>query len=88
MSDGPIRIVVIKGSVRPGNYTSMAAALVIDELGKNAKVSVEVVDPRELKLPPPGLDGDSADAARLKETVSQATGVILATPSITELSAA
>jgi FMN reductase len=80
MSDGPIRIVVIKGSVRPGNYTSMAAALVLDELRKNAKISVDVIEPRGMNLPLPGLDGDSPDAARLKEVVAQATGVIFATP--------
>ncbi len=79
MSDGPIQVVVIKGSVRPGNYTSMAAALVVDELRKNRRVSVEVVDPREMNLPLPGLDG-SPDPARLKELVSRATGVIFATP--------
>ncbi len=79
MSGGPIRIVLIKGSVRPGNYTSMAAALVADELDRNPSVSVEVVDPREMNLPPPGLDS-SPDAVRLKELVSQSTGVIFATP--------
>ena len=35
-----IRIVVINGSVRPGNYTSMASALVVDELRKDPKLSV------------------------------------------------
>lgn len=80
MNDGPIRIAVIKGSVRPGNYTSMAAALVEDELRKSPKVSVDVVDPRGMDLPLPGLDGGSPDAARLKELVSQAAGVIFATP--------
>ena len=44
------------GSVRPGNYTSMAAALVMDELTKNPKVSVELIDPAELELPLPGTD--------------------------------
>jgi chromate reductase len=79
MTGGPIRIVVVKGSVRPGNYTSMAAALVLDELRKNEKVSVEVIDPREMNLPLPGLDS-SPDSARLKEIVTQATGIVFATP--------
>ena len=39
MSNG-IRIVAVKGSVRPGNYTSMALDLVVDELKKSEKVSV------------------------------------------------
>ena len=36
----PIRILLINGSVRPGNYTSMASALVVDELRKDPKVRV------------------------------------------------
>ena len=35
MSEKPIRIVLINGSVRPNNYTSMASALVVDELRKD-----------------------------------------------------
>ena len=73
-----IRIVVIKGSVRPGNFTSKAAALVVDELEK-ARIETSVVDPATLDLPAPGLP-DNDDSRRLKELVSTATGVILATP--------
>jgi chromate reductase, NAD(P)H dehydrogenase (quinone) len=76
----PIHIVVIKGSVRPGNYTSMAAALAIDELWRAPKVSVEVVDPGTLRLPFPGEVSDASDSARLQEMVRSATGVILVTP--------
>jgi chromate reductase len=78
--NGPIHIVIIKGSVRPGNYTSMAAALVLDELKKHAPVSTKIVDPATLRLSPPGVDNQSADATSLQQTVRQATGVILATP--------
>ena len=42
-----IRIVVLNGSVRPGNYTQMASALVVDELRKDPRVSgVHPGDPR------------------------------------------
>jgi FMN reductase len=75
----PLKIAVIKGSVRPGNYTSMAANLVVDELHRNPKVAVEIVDPATLQLPFPGHDG-SADTQRLQEQVRSATGVILVTP--------
>ena len=34
MEDRPIRIVVINGSARPGNYTAMASKYVVDELRK------------------------------------------------------
>jgi len=75
-----IRIVVINGSVRPGNYTSMASALVVDELRKDPQISVEVVNPGELQLPPPGTDANHEGARKLREAVKDATAVVLATP--------
>jgi chromate reductase len=79
-SSRPIRIVVINGSVRPDNYTSMASTLVVDELRKHPKVSVEVVEPAGLNLPFPGADPNSQATKQLQRIVSAATGVILATP--------
>jgi chromate reductase, NAD(P)H dehydrogenase (quinone) len=79
-SSRPIRIAVIKGSVRPGNYTAMASALVVNELQKHSKVSVEVIDPGSLHLPFPGVDPNSAATKQLQDTVRAATGVILVTP--------
>jgi FMN reductase len=79
-SSGPLKIVVIKGSVRPGNYTSMAANLVVDELHRDPKVAAEIVDPAILHLPFPGQDGNASDAQKLQEQVRAATGVILVTP--------
>jgi len=76
-----IHIVGILGSVRPGNYTAKAFALVADEIRRNRPdVSLEVIDPGSLKLPFPGMRTDPHDAAALREAVSKATGVILATP--------
>ena len=80
MKPDGIRIVVIKGSTRPGNYTSMAAALVVDELGKYPEVSVEAIDPATLNLPFPGADFQAEDTKLLQEKVAVATGVVLATP--------
>ncbi|MDF0646002.1 MAG: NAD(P)H-dependent oxidoreductase [Nitrospira sp.] len=79
-SSDKIHIVIINGSVRPGNYTSMAIALVLDELKKHPKVATEVIDPATLNLPPPGTDPPSKDAKQLQQKVGEATGVILATP--------
>src|SRR5579863_585516 len=76
----PIRIVLINGSVRPGNYTSMASGLVVDELRKDPKVSVEVIDPLELNLPLPGTNPHAEGTRKLQEAVKHATLVILATP--------
>jgi NAD(P)H-dependent FMN reductase len=76
----PIRVVVINGSVRPGNYTGMASAIVVDELRKHPMTSVEVIDPGVLHLPFPGTDPNSPATKQLQQAVSRATGVILVTP--------
>lgn len=78
MFEGEIRIAVIIGSVRPGNYTSKAAALVVDEL-RSLGAAVDVVDLARVDLAPPGL-GDTPDAKHMQEVVRGATGLILATP--------
>lgn len=80
MGDRNIKIVAIKGSVRPSNYTGMALDLALDELTKHSGVSVELFDPAMIHLYPPGLGGDSPDPVRMREAVTEATGIILATP--------
>jgi NAD(P)H-dependent FMN reductase len=79
MNEKPIRIVLISGSVRPNNYTNMAAALVVDELKKDPQVHVQWLNPAELNLPLPGL-GFSDGSRKLQEAVKHATAVVLATP--------
>lgn len=76
----PIRIVVINGSVRPGNYTAMASAYVVDELRKHPKVTVEEVHPEMFHLPFPGTDPNAPGTKQLQRLVSQAVGVVLVTP--------
>ena len=76
----PIRILVVNGSVRPGNYTAKASALVVDELRKDPAVAVELIDPATLDLPLPGTRPDSASTRWLQEKVSEAGGLVLATP--------
>ena len=75
-----IRIVLISGSVRPGNFTGMALALVTSEIRKHSGIAAEQIDPAGMNLPLPGTGEASADSARLRELVSGATGVILGTP--------
>jgi len=75
-----IKVVAIKGSVRPGNYTSKALNLCIDELNTYPDVTVQVFDPADMHLPFPGKNGDNTDAKELQAAVSKATGVILSTP--------
>ena len=68
-TEGP-RIAAILGTARPGNYTSKALALVIDEIERNRRFSVRVIDPSKVDLPLPGSDPDSAQMVSLRETVS------------------
>lgn len=78
MNDSGIRIAVILGAVRPGNYTGKAAALVVDEL-RSEGIQVDVVDPANMTLAAPGT-GDTPDAERMQEIVRAATGLVLCTP--------
>jgi chromate reductase len=75
-----IRIAAVVGSVRPGNYTAKALALVVDELRTQKKVLVDVIDPAQLKLPLPGESTVDPGVERLQKSMREATGVILSTP--------
>lgn len=79
-STSGIRIVAVCGSVRPGNYTSMALDLVVDELRNQQRVTVDVVNPATLNLPFPGTDPKSEATKALQSLVKGATGVVLSTP--------
>ena len=78
MTNQSIHITAAGGSVRPGNFTTKALALVLDEL-RHREVAVDVIDLAKLDLPLPGK-GESQDTNKAQEMVSRATGVILATP--------
>lgn len=80
MESRGIRIVVIIGSVRPGNYTRMAASLVVDELNKDPEVRAEMIDPANLHLPFPGTNPGAEATRVLQQKVIEAAGVVLATP--------
>ena len=76
----PIRIVIVDGSARPGNFTGKAVAIVADELQKDPRVHVEIINPGALILPMPGTDYNSPAAKELQLKVAAATAVVLATP--------
>jgi len=83
MNDGNssgIRIVAILGTSRPGNFTSKALALVIDEIEKQGDIGVDLIDPATMNLPLPGLSPDSAEPKTIQEMVSKSTGVVFSTP--------
>ena len=74
-----IRVVVVTGSVRPGNYTGKAAALVVDEFRKQG-ISVTAIDLASLQLPLPGRPDTSGITAQLQAQVKDVGGLVLATP--------
>ncbi len=76
----PIRIAAVLGTGRPGNYTSKALALVLDELAHHGDVEVDVIDPSELSLAFPGSATSDPSVRRLQDAVRRATGIIVATP--------
>ena len=80
VSSEGLRIAIVKGSVRPENFTARAVALVVDEIEGRGNIEVDVIDPASLNLPPPGVSDADSDAQALQERVGRATGVILATP--------
>ncbi len=75
-----IRIAIVKGSVRSGNFTAKAVALVVDELQRLKVGGVDVIDPAELDLAFPGMPAGHSRAEDLRATIKAATGVVLATP--------
>ena len=75
-----IRIVTIIGTARPGNFTSKATGLVIDELRAHPGVHAEVFDPRHMTLAFPWTEDEDPSVKRLRDAVESATGVVLATP--------
>ncbi len=79
MSD-VVRIAIVIGSVRSGNFTAKAVALVVDELQRLDVGGVDVIDPAELDLAFPGMPAGHSRAEDLRATIEAATGVVLATP--------
>ncbi len=76
--NGP-RVVIVNGSVRPGNYTAMASALVADEF-RRIGLPVDVVNPGELDLPLPGTAANHPGAAHIQSLIAASSAVVLATP--------
>jgi FMN reductase len=77
-----IKIVGIGGSLRPDSYSQQALRVAADRV-QALGAEVEILDLREMNLPFCN-GGDEypeyPDVARLKESVKQADGLILATP--------
>ncbi len=77
-----VKIVGIAGSLRPNSYTHLALQIAVQRL-EALGAEVEVLDLRQLQLPfcNGGEDySEYPDVQRLQDTVSNADGLILATP--------
>lgn len=72
-------ILVFGGSRRPQNNTDKALALALDELAKG-DFEINRVHLGELDLPLPGQPSDSKDPDMLKQLVTEAAGILIATP--------
>src|SRR5438552_16542171 len=79
MARNGIHLVAAARSVQPGHFTSKALALVMDEIRKHHEVGLEVIDLAKARLPFPG-QAPTEDAKLIQKQISEATGVILATP--------
>ena len=72
-------ILVFGGSRRPQNNTDKALALALDELAKG-DFEINRIQLGELDLPLPGQPSDSKDPDMLKQLVTEAAGILIATP--------
>jgi len=76
----PIKILIIIGSVRENNYSTMVANLISDELNKYETVEYEIIDPKNLRLPFPGQKIENNSVEFLQSKVKETTAVVLITP--------
>jgi FMN reductase len=77
-----VRIVGIGGSLRPNSYTQLALQVAMERV-ETLGAEIEIIDLRQLQLP--FCNGakeylEYPDVKRLQHTVSNADGLILATP--------
>jgi FMN reductase len=79
-SSEKIRIAAVIGSIRDGNYTAKAMAVVSDEFQKYPNIDLDVIDPAEIDLAPPGRVSSSEALDRLRSAISEATGMVISTP--------
>ena len=78
-TERPLFIPVILGTVRKGRASEHAARFVHAELGKHAGVETELVDIRDITLPPDD-EGETIKDARFAATASRADGFVIVAP--------
>ena len=75
-----IKITVINGSVRKGNFTEKALNAAIKEMHLMDNVELFYVDPVEYNLNFPGVDNEYDDSEKLRTMVEESDGILLGTP--------
>ena len=82
-SSGPLRVVAICGSLRPGSFTRKALTIAL-EGAREQGAETYVLDLADYDLPLCNGSKDAAsygpDVARLRQEIGAATGIILGTP--------
>jgi len=73
-------IAVLLGSVRPENLTGQFLRVVVEELERHAPVSIDLIDPLQLRLVLPGEPGSEGLQSELVARINAASGVVLSTP--------
>lgn len=74
-----VRIAILIGSVRPGNYSSKAAAILADEFARLG-VTPDLIDPATLALPMPGIDLTAPGPVELQRRIAASAAAVLVTP--------
>ena len=69
-----IEIVTISGSVRQGNYTDKALAVVVDELKQHPDVVVHEIDLGAIEFPLPGRPLRDPQVKEFQQILRSATG--------------
>lgn len=80
---GPLRVVAINGSLRPGGFTGKALRIALDG-ARERGAETRLINLADYDLPLCNGSKDAAsygpDVARLRQEISAATGIILGTP--------
>ena len=80
MSDQPIRVIAISGSLREPSYTRMALHIALRG-AQDSGAETALIDLRDYKLPLcDGSDDVTPDVVLLRRDVASAQGIILGTP--------
>lgn len=79
LAEYQLKIAIVVGSIRAGNYTGMASALVANELARHPNLTVETIQPERYDLPLPGMP-ESPGVETLQKQIECADAIVFSTP--------